>query len=295
LKNYRILIVGASGLVGSNCFKCLNQQEHFTIEGTYFKFSRPELHYYDTLNPGNPGNFDIKHFQPTHILHAGALTHVDFCEQNPAESYEQTVTSTRNILEIASETGAIVIYISTDYLFDGHSGPYDEKAVANPISVYGKHKLEAEQLVLSQSADNLVLRVTNVYGNEVRNKNFISRLLDLGIAQRESELNLPSDQYATPVNAWDIARALCLLIKDRKNGIYNIASTDYLNRVQLAEKILSKFPGHKVKINALQTELLKQHAARPLQGGLKSLKFLAEYPYFEFSSVDEYLNSKVLR
>jgi dTDP-4-dehydrorhamnose reductase len=293
LENYRILIIGASGLVGSNCYKLFKEKEGFTVEGTYYLFNRPELHYYDTLNTAKAENFDIISYNPTHILHAGALTHVDYCEQHPEESYQQTVASTKNLLDIADQLGSKFIYISTDYVFDGKSGPYSEEDAVNPISMYGRHKLEAEELVIHQSGNNLVLRVTNVYGDEVRNKNFISRLLEMGLQNKESVLNLPLDQYATPVNAWDIARSLFLLVKDNKKGIYNIASTDYLNRVQLAEKVLRHFPDHQVKINARITSDLAQPAKRPLQGGLKAAKFLKEYPDFYFSSVDEYLEEKL--
>jgi dTDP-4-dehydrorhamnose reductase len=292
MKNLRTLIIGASGLVGGNCFKYLTEQKDIDVVGTYFSFPAPGLHYYDTLNPDNPSNFDIEEFKPTHILHAGALTHVDYCEQHPEESYTKTVTSTQNIIKIANRFDASIIYISTDYVFDGKSGPYDEQATVNPISTYARHKLEAEELVLSHSNKNLALRVTNVYGDEIRNKNFVARLWEIGSNREETTLNLPVDQYATPVNALDIAMALYLLIKDGKTGIYNIASTDYLNRVQLAQKVLNHFPNHKAGIIAKLTSELGQPAPRPLQGGLKAAKFISEYPLFYFASVDEYLEKR---
>lgn len=156
MKKYRVLIIGASGLVGGNCFKYLGQQEEFEVKGTYFSFVTEGLHFYDTLNSENPENFDIDSFNPTHILHAGALTHVDYCEQHPEESYTKTVLSTKNIIKIAESLKASIIYISTDYVFDGKSGPYDEKAEVNPISTYARHKLEADELVRKQSDKNLI-------------------------------------------------------------------------------------------------------------------------------------------
>lgn len=292
MKTHKILIIGASGLVGSNCLKYLQEQEAIEVEGTYFSFAIKGLHFFDTLNPDTAENFDIHSFKPTHILHAGALTHVDYCETHQEESYLKTVQATKNILELAKKYGSRVIYISTDYVFDGRDGPYNENAPVNPISVYASHKLEAEMLVRSQSVHNLIIRVTNVYGDEVRNKNFVARLLEMGMKNETATLNLPIDQYATPVNALDVAKALCLLIRDNKSGIYNIASTDYLNRVQLAEKVMNHFSGNQVSIIAKLTSELNQPAARPLQGGLKPAKFLSEYPYFYFSSIDEYLISK---
>lgn len=293
MKPHRVLIIGASGLVGSNCLKYLRNQDDFEVKGTYFSFKIEGLHFFDTLNPDNSKNFDIESFKPTHILHAGALTHVDYCESHQEESYLKTVQSTKNILILAERLQSKVIYISTDYVFDGLSGPYDENAEVNPLSIYAKHKLEAEMLVRNQSPQNLILRVTNVYGDEARNKNFVARLFEMGTNNEEATLNLPVDQYATPVNALDVAKAFFLLLKDNKSGIYNIASTDYLNRVQLAQKVMSHFPNSQVSIIAKYTSDLNQPALRPLQGGLKSSKLLSEYPYFYFSGVDEYLFSKM--
>jgi len=293
LKTYRVLIVGASGLVGSNCLDYLRKQKDFEVEGTFFSYQIEGLHFFDTLNLDKAENFRIEEFKPTYILHAGALTHVDYCESHQEESYLKTVQSTRNILSLAEKLDSRVIYISTDYVFDGLAGPYNEEAKVNPLSIYAKHKLEAEMLVRNQSPQNLIIRVTNVYGDEARNKNFVARLLEMGTNREEATLNLPVDQYATPVNALDVARALYLLIRDSKSGVYNIASTDYLNRVQLAQKVMRHFSDNQVSIISKFTSDLNQPALRPLQGGLKSAKFLTEYPYFYFSSVDEYLNSKI--
>lgn len=75
-----------------------------------------------------------------------------------------------------------MVYISTDYVFDGQHGPYQEADAVRPLSIYAKHKLEAEQLVIQASPENLVLRVTNVYGHEERNKNFVSRIVQQCVA-----------------------------------------------------------------------------------------------------------------
>lgn len=293
MKENRILIIGASGLVGSNCLSYFRQQQGFEAEGTYFSFAAPGTHYFDTLNPGNPENFDINSFRPTHILHAGALTHVDYCEQHPEESYEKTVVSTKNVIAIAQKLKAKMIYVSTDYVFDGQDGPYLEDDTLNPVSVYASHKLEAEQLIHASGLPHLIIRITNVYGDELRNKNFVARLIQAVQNEEKLHLRLPYDQYATPVNAADIARALYLLIKDDKDGIYHLASTDYLNRVQLAEKVFRHAGRANVSYDVLDTQSLQQPAKRPLSGGLKAHKFLKEYATFYFSSVDEYLYNKL--
>ncbi len=232
-------------------------------------------------------------FQPNVIVHCGALTHVDYCEQHPDESYEKTVVSTLNMIALAKSLNAKLVFISTDYIFDGENGPYDEDAKPNPLSVYGRHKLEAEQAVLAANANNLVLRITNVYGEEERGKNFVSRILQQIFEGKKLTLKLPLDQYATPINAFDIARSLYFLLNDNKCGVYNIASTDYMNRVQLAMTILKYFEFADYDLIPLTTPEIAAPAPRPLQGGLKNKKFMSEYPDFRFTTVDEYVNSYV--
>lgn len=287
----KIIILGASGLVGSNCLRYFNTKENIEVVGTHFSYQAENTVKFNTLQLDDEDNFDIDSFQPDVILHCGALTWVDYCEQNPEESYEKTVKSTENAILLAKKFNAKLVYISTDYVFDGKNGPYTETAEINPISIYGQHKLDAENLV-KELDSHLILRITNVYGDEERNKNFIARMLENVKKDEVTELRLPFDQYATPVNAADIARALYLLLNDDKTGIYNIASTDFVNRVQLAMHVLKYFPNHKVKIEPVTTDVFNPPADRPLLGGLITAKFLSEYPEFHFTNVDDYLRKK---
>jgi len=284
----KIFIAGASGLVGSNCLKHFTEQGE-TVVGSYFSYATPDTVFFDTLNPANPDNFDLVAFAPDVIVHCGALTHVDYCEANEAESYQKTVTSTLNLVALAQQTGARLVYISTDYVFDGHHGPYKEDDAVNPLSIYARHKLEGELAALE--AGGLVLRVTNVYGNEARNKNFVARIVEQCQNKQKLTLKLPYDQYATPANAWDIARAMYLLLKDGKTGVYHIAGTEFLNRVELALRVLHYFPDAEYDLMPMSTAELAQPAARPLLGGLIKSKFSDEYPTFLFGNVDTYVQS----
>lgn len=287
----KVFISGASGLVGGNCYRFF-KEKGWTVIGSHFSYPLSHTVYFDSLHPENPESFDIQKFQPDVILHCGALTHVDYCEDNIEESYQKTVKSTENLALIAKKCNAQFIFISTDYVFDGENGPYAENATTNPLSVYGKHKLDAENIVKSILNNFLIIRITNVYGDEVRGKNFISRILQQCKDLRSISLKLPVDQFASPINAWDIARALFLLIQDNKKGLYHFASTDYLNRVSLALKVLSYYPEASYSLQTLTTKELQQAAPRPLLGGLIPYRFLKEYPDFQFSNVDNYLIAK---
>ena len=284
----KVFISGASGLVGGNCLKHFTEQGWEAV-GSYYSYPTDNTVFYDTLVPGNPDNFDVTAFTPDVIVHCGALTHVDYCETHEQESYEKTVQSTINLIALAKQCKAKLVYISTDYVFDGKHGPYLEDAPVNPISVYARHKLEAEQMALREIPNTLVLRVTNVYGNEVRGKNFVARIVDQCLNKQKLTLKLPYDQYASPANAWDIARAMFVLLRDGKQGIYNIGSTDYVNRVELALRVLSYFPDAEYDLIPISTADMQQPAARPLLGGFVKMKFSSEYPEFLFGNIDSYM------
>jgi len=287
----KIFISGASGLVGGNC------QKHFEAQGvevigSHFSYATPDTVPFDTLNLDKSDNFDVVNFAPDVIVHCGALTHVDYCEQNPEESYTKTVQSTLNLMELAQRTKSKFVFISTDYVFDGVDGPYKETDVLNPLSIYGKHKLEAENAVIASGLDYLILRVTNVYGEEIRNKNFIARIIEQCQNGQKLNLKLPYDQFASPTNAYDIARAMYVLLQANKQGIYHICSSDFMNRVELAIKVIAYFPNAAYHLEAIDTASLQQPAARPLIGGFVKAKFVSEFPEFTFTSVDNYLQEK---
>ena len=285
----KVLIIGASGLVGGNCLRYFKEKKELEVVGTHMSFQTDDTVYLNTIDISDAKNFDINGFDPDVIIHMGALTNVDYCEENEEESYTKTVSTGKTVVELCKKHNARLVYTSTDYVFDGTHGPYTEDASVNPLSVYARHKLEIEQFILNELPESVVIRITNVYGDEIRGKNFIARILDSIKKREEMNMRLPSDQYATPVNSWDVARAIYELLSNNKSGIYHIASTDFMNRVQLAQKVLSYFPEAKANINGIVTSELKQAADRPLTGGLLALKFLSEFPDFRFSNVDDYL------
>ena len=286
----KILIIGASGLVGGNIYDHLSNQAGWEITGTYHHYAVENLLPFNAADkaawsPAITGTpWDV-------IIHTGALTHVDKCEEEPQLSETGTVLSAANICALAAAQNARLIYISTDYIFDGRSGPYCEDDIPAPLNVYGGHKLKAEELVRSAINGHLILRITNVYGKELRGKNYLARVIGQLRSGESPEITAPYDQYATPVNAADIARAVGLLINDKKSGTYHLASTDLLSRVQLLQRVNVYFD-NKLTIHPVDTAFLKQLAKRPLRGGLSAAKFLSEYPGFRFSNIDDYLKEQ---
>lgn len=288
----RFFVIGASGLVGGNFVKHLLEEGHEVI-GTHTSLETDHTVYFNALDLNDSNNFALETFMPEAIVHCAALAHVDYCEDNIQESYDLTVKTAINVIELCKKFNARMVYTSTDYVFDGKNGPYVETDATNPLSVYGKHKLEVEEIMLRELPDTgIILRIGNVYGDEIRGKNFIIRIINDVLSGREWHMNLPQDQYATPVWAYDVARVGTVLATDNKSGIYHVGSTDFMNRIQLAMKVLSYYPGHKCTISGVLTKDLNQRAARPLLSGHISAKFLNEYSDFQYHNVDDYLRTK---
>lgn len=284
-----VVIIGASGLVGGNCMNYM-AQKGWNVVGTFFSYAAMNTCFYDTLHPENPNNFDIIGFEPDVIIHCGALTHVDYCESHPEESWEKTVKSTLEVIELCKKTGAKLVYISTDYVFDGAAGPYDEEALPKPVNIYGHHKLEAEQAVQSSGLNHLIIRVAKVFGDEERGKNFVARLA-AQLNEGELKWNGFTDQFTTAINAHDIAKATFYLLQDNKEGIYHLSYGEYFNAYELVMKVVGAFPTAKAEIGKITKADFKQEADRPPLGGLKNDKFKKEYPDFEFVSIEQYLQN----
>lgn len=283
-----ILIIGSSGLIGSACYNLLKTKYHATT-GTYKSYqSENALIYFDSLD-SNCLSIIQKYWDV--VIHTGALTNVDLCEIDKELSYRENVITTKIITENISKhnLNCQFIYLSTDYVFDGIKGPYFECDNPNPINIYGMHKLECEGIVKSNFKNHVILRVTNVYGDEIRGKNFVTRLIKTIENNLTTILQVPFDQFATPVDALDIARIVELLILNRTLGIIHVGGEEYLNRYQLANKILSYFPNNKITLNALSTKELNQIALRPLRGGLISQNLYKINSQFIFNDLDHFI------
>lgn len=283
LFSMKILIIGGSGLVGGQCLKVL--EEEYEILATHLNYATENTVFFQPLDSQSYKKLPNQEWD--YIIHTGAMTHVDRCEKEPKLSYQMTVESTAKLCSYAESISAGFIYISTDYVFDGRKGPYREDSTTNPLNIYGKHKLQAEKLV-RQIDNHIIFRVTNVYGDEFRNKNYVSRTL-AEIAEGKLAFAAPKDQFATPINAHDIARAIDAAIKRKLIGIYHLASTDYMSRYQLMERIVKWFPNKVFDIEELDTDKIDQIAKRPRFGGLLAQKFLMSVPGFQFSNLDDYL------
>ena len=140
----KVLIIGASGLVGGNILKVFKSMG-YDVSGTYFNFFLHDLEHFDPFNKTHLINLENKNYDI--IIYNGALTNVEKCETDPALSYHITYNSAKILIDFCSANNIGFIYPSTDYVFNGFSGPYSEDDDVNPINIYGEHKLKVEEYI----------------------------------------------------------------------------------------------------------------------------------------------------
>ena len=295
----KILITGGSGLLGSNLSKLATSK--FEVYATYNKneVGMKDVHFFQIDLTKKEQLVKIEQIRPDFIIHCAALTNVDYCEDNPNETYNQNVLASINITEIAPKIGAYLIHISTDSVFDGAKGNYKEDDMPNPINVYGKTKLEAEQKILSIHAYSCIVR-TNIYGWNKRDKFSLAEWM-LNKLTNNEELPALKDIYFSPILVNDLAEVLFKLQEKKYEGIVHIAGSETCSKLDFAYIIAEVFGldkslikpisihelglkaprGRNTSLNVSKAEkILKEHLPKA-KDGLVKMKKLHEEGYVE--------------
>jgi dTDP-4-dehydrorhamnose reductase len=261
-----MLIVGASGQIGHHLARSADRRG-LAWRGTFHANPHPGLELLDVRDGAAVARM-VHAIDPSFVLVPAAATHVDRCELEARASFEVNVVGTSHLVDAANAVGATIVYFSSDYIFDGADGPYDERATANPISRYGLQKLSAEHLIAQRALDALIIRTTVVYGPEPQGKNFIYRLL--ATLQKGQQIAVPADQIGTPTYAPALADAVLDLLAAGARGVINVAGSGLVARDELAREAARAFGENPSLVRPVPTSELGQAALRPLNGGLRS-------------------------
>ena len=261
----RLLVIGATGQVGAAVSEVATRSGAF---GSVIRASRtlnePTLRIDLADETSVLGLLEAT--QPTHVVLTAATTNVAWCEQHPDESRRVNVDGVKAVTSGSSRLGAHLTFISTDYVFDGTSGPYAETDTTRPINVYGAQKLEAEQLVLD-SADALVVRTCQVFGPDPRRANFVLRTVDSALQGRGSAAAV--NLFGTPTFAPDLGRIIVDLVRRGKTGVWHVAGAEHLSRFELATMAVRAFGGDELVIRRATAATLSDGVPRPLMSGLR--------------------------
>jgi dTDP-4-dehydrorhamnose reductase len=209
--------------------------------------------------------------QPDFIINTTAYTNVDGAEQEKKRAWEVNVQGVENLVAICRLIDAHLIHFSTDYIFDGQSGPYSEQDIPQPQSYYGKTKLAGENVCIGGHINCTIIRTNVLYGSTSTNKpDFVLWFLQQLAVKKK--LYIVNDQYSNPTFIDDVAYLVEKIIRTRASGIINAGGADWISRFVFAQKIASIFKESGVEILPISTKELEQRAPRPLRGGLVSIK-----------------------
>lgn len=248
----KVLITGARGQLGrylKSVFYRIGNHEVISLGHAELDITQPA-----------PVHQLIAGSDPDVVIHTAANTNVDGCELDSENAYRVNALGSRNIAAAAARTGAKMVYISTDYVFDGKSRrPYTEFDPANPINVYGKSKLAGELYVSSLLNKYFIVRTSWLYGKY--GTNFVKTMLRM--AREKTELTVVDDQVGSPTYAEDLAKFIIDLLPTDLYGIYHAGNTGCCSWFQFARAIFEAAGLDNTKISPISTSRLKRSAPRP--------------------------------
>ncbi len=249
LSNQNIVILGGKGMLGTDL------AEAFKKKNIDFKvFDLPE---FDITNSTQLEetikNADI-------VINCAAYTNVDGAESQKELAYKVNAAATGRLGEIARDNNIWVLHISTDFVFDGKGQkPYKETDSPNPISEYGRTKLEGEKLLAQSGCNYCIMRVEWTYGRA--GNNFVSKLIQR--AKTNDTVNVVDDQIGSPTATTQVSQFICKLLEKKPTGLFHFACSGYVSRYEMAKFIFDKLHMN-VNLFPCKTSDYAAPAARPL-------------------------------
>ena len=265
----KVLIIGGNSLIGNSLYLSLKQLGIET-DRTYLSHPIADGCLVNIRDPKSV-NETIEKLRPDVIvLSVMERGGADFCEKFPEQAYLFHREGARHVSLSAAKNNAKLVFYSSDYIFDGKNGPYTEDDSANPISVYGKAKWEAEEIIRALVPNHLIIRTTAVFGWDRKSINLAMQLWNA--LESKQTIKIPSDQWCTPTLAADLAKISARLIQENQNGTINVVGQDRMSRYELATALAQSMHLDSKHIVPSLTKETQQTAPRPMQGGLQTKK-----------------------
>lgn len=264
----RILITGADGQLGHELQRTLSCYD--LVLGIYptFDLLKPEIESF------------VTDACPNVVIHAAAYTNVEQAEQEPDVARSVNADGTERVARAASKIGARLIYLSTDYVFDGQKRtPYVETDPTNPLNAYGRSKLEGEHRALAYCSNTLIIRTAWLYG--LHGNNFVKTIMQRAVEQKE--LRVVADQRGCPTHAGDLAAAIAQVVKIDLGGIAHATGDGSCTWHEFASKIVALM-GVPIAVRPITTEEARRAAIRPIYTVLANrtlAKFGVTMPHWE--------------
>ena len=272
----KILITGAQGQLGAELLNLL--EEKHEVLG----FSRRDLDVTDVAETEEI----ICRNSPDIVIHCAALTDVDGCELDPEQAYSVNAFGTQNVAIACKKCGATVVFVSTDYVFDGAKGePYIEFDRVNPINTYGASKLAAEEFIMTFCDKYYIVRTAWIFG-KFSKRNFVKTVLDLVGDKRE--IKVVCDQVGSPTNTYDLSLGIEALIQSERYGLYHVTNEGEVSWYQFTKLILDHKEISDVRVIPITSDELDRPAHRPSYSVLRNF-CLEKARIFEMRNFEEAL------
>lgn len=283
----RILVIGANGLLGQRILAFYEFNSKVELLGSSIE-EKPSFENIPYVRCDMTVKDEIKKiifgFYPDVVINAAGFTNVDLSETERETAWKINVKGVENIAEACRSIDGKIIHISTDYVFNGHNGPYDENAKPDPIGYYGRTKLASENVLKIGAVTYAVLRTNVLYGIANSRSDYVRWVINS--LSEKKEIRIVTDQLSNPTFVEDLVQAISKVIDQNKYDIYNVAGKDFTNRYEFALNIAELFNLDKKLIIPILTDELKQPAKRPLKGGLIISKAEKELGYKPHSIVE---------
>ncbi len=254
----RLVITGAAGLLGSNLMA--------DFSGLELPVSGMDRSVCDLTDAAATTRV-VEELEPSCIIHAAALTQVDWCESHPQETWNTNVEASRTLAQVARRIGARMVYISTDSVFDGARGHYSETDEPGPLNVYATSKLAGERAVLAELPDALIVR-TVIYGWSRSGRTFAEWIL----SQLTAGVDVPGfdDAIFSPVLVNDLGRLLLALLDRGASGVCHVAASEACSKFEFARALAKTFGFDPAQVRRASLRSASLIARRPLNVSLET-------------------------
>lgn len=276
-----ILVTGSTGQLGSDVVKELLKRGYSTLS--------PNRSEFNLCSEDSIRNY-ILNSNCEAIVHCAAYTQVDKAEDEKDLCIKINATATKHIVKCAKILDIPMIYISTDYVFDGtKDGEYTENDETNPINIYGESKLAGEKYVQEILDKYYIVRTSWVFN--INGKNFIETMLHLSKAN--NQLSIVNDQIGSPTYTKDLSRLLVDMLETSKYGLYHATNEGYCSWYEFANTIF-KLANINIDIRAINSNEYASRAKRPLNSKLSKDK-LIEYGFKPLPNWEDALKDYLIR
>ena len=245
----KIAVIGAKGMLGSELCRVLGKQHEMLA------WDIDEIDITDRA--GTLARLGAE--RPDLIINSAALVNVEVCEAEPDKAWRINAVGAQNLALAAQQMGSALLYISTDYIFDGQTSiAYDEVATPNPINQYGRSKLAGERLSLQNCQRTYSIRTAWIFGHSANS--YVQRVLNA--ADKEGVVRMPEDQLESPTYTVHLAEAILRLIATGAYGIYNVTSLGACTRADFAKFVLQA-AGRSEPVEIVDSAAIQRPVKRP--------------------------------